>query len=429
MTNATTKKPTAKKRKATATTKKKKPPSPAKKRKTTATTTPQQSSPILSLPYDLLFNCLARVSRLYYPTLSLVSKSFRSLLASPELYRARSLLGRTESCLYVCIGGFPDCRWFTLCRKPHGLLTSGYTCTRATSSGYVLAAVPSPQDPQKRDPVFPGLVAVGSNIYNIGPRSPLTHNFSHTISILDCCSHTWHDAPCLQVKMTSFSASVLDQKIYVAGCCKDGDSNSYKNLMEVFDTKTQTWDPKPIPCSETFGGLFCNTACLDGKFHVMRDDDVVAYNSKEGRWDRVEKQIGRYIYSKSYCEIHNVLYSCDHGNIVWYDTEAREWRELKGLVGLPEFPSDKKGIRLADYGGKMAVLWLEEWPFNFYGLRKMIWCAEITLEKRKSGEIWGKVEWFDHLLTIPTCEGKVEWFDHLLTIPTCEILKVLAATV
>jgi len=94
--------------------------------------------------------------------------------------------------------------------------------------------------------------------------------------------------------------------------------------MEVFDTKTQTCDPKPIPCSETFGGFDYKTLCLDGKFHV-------------------------------------------------------------GPV-----PVDKTRIRLADYGGKRAVLW----PNNIHSLRKMIWCAEVTLEKRKSGEIWGKVEWF-----------------------------------
>ncbi|CAL9226125.1 unnamed protein product [Arabidopsis halleri] len=55
------------------------------------------------LPDDLLLNCLARVSRLYYPTLSLVSKRFCSLLASTELYETRRLLGSTESCPYFCI--------------------------------------------------------------------------------------------------------------------------------------------------------------------------------------------------------------------------------------------------------------------------------------------------------------------------------------
>ena len=63
-----------------------------------------------SLPDDL--------SRLYHLTLFLVSKSFASLLASRELYKTRSLLGCTESCLYVCFQSATKCSWFTLCRKP-----------------------------------------------------------------------------------------------------------------------------------------------------------------------------------------------------------------------------------------------------------------------------------------------------------------------
>lgn len=75
---------------------------------------------ILDLPHDLLLNCLARVSRLYYPTLCLVSKRFRSLITSLELYQTRALLGRTESCLYLCLRlsyGSKQC-WYTLCKRP-----------------------------------------------------------------------------------------------------------------------------------------------------------------------------------------------------------------------------------------------------------------------------------------------------------------------
>ncbi|XP_010501577.1 PREDICTED: F-box/kelch-repeat protein At5g38670-like [Camelina sativa] len=216
------------------------------------------------------------------------------------------------------------------------------------------------------------------------------------------------------MNLKELSASVLDQKIYVAGCSKYGDLNSsYKNLVEVFDTTTQTWDPKPIPCSETFQGYYYKTRCLDGKFHVVRDHEVVAYNSKEGRWDRVGKAIGWHMNTDSYFEIDNVLYSALNGKIIWYDTEVSRWRVLKGLVGLPKFPFDYKGIRLADYGGKMVVLWDESCPFENYFMEKKIWCAEITLEKRKCGETW----------------GEVEWVDHVLTISAFETLKVLAATV
>lgn len=56
-----------------------------------------------SLPHDIILNILARVSRSHYPKLSLVSKYFRSIVRSREIYATRSSLGCTEHCLYVVL--------------------------------------------------------------------------------------------------------------------------------------------------------------------------------------------------------------------------------------------------------------------------------------------------------------------------------------
>ncbi|CAA7023540.1 unnamed protein product [Microthlaspi erraticum] len=61
----------------------------------------QPSSLIPSLPEDVIVDILARVPRCNYTTLSLVSKHFRSLVASPHIYARRALLGCTEHTLYV----------------------------------------------------------------------------------------------------------------------------------------------------------------------------------------------------------------------------------------------------------------------------------------------------------------------------------------
>ncbi|CAN6974169.1 unnamed protein product, partial [Brassica oleracea var. botrytis] len=292
--------------------------------------TPQWSSPIPSLPYDLVLLCVARVSRLYYPTLSLVSKSFRSLVSSPELYKTRSLFGFTESCLYVC---FTKDLWYTLCRKPDKTLKSGSSgpCSQFSS------------------------LAVGSNIYNIAfPRSL---NVLPRVSILDCKSHSWIEAPSLPVELHSFSASVVDHKIYVAGF----DHRLMKNSFEVFDTQTRVWDS--LSTSNTSAEreeMFIKKAIsIDGKFHA-------------------------------YCVIGNVLYYAKEGVFKWYDTERRTWRDLQGLVGLPKITRHREFIRLGDYGGKMVVFWVHV-IWTYY---KKIWCAEISLERRPdTSEIWGKVEW------------------------------------
>ncbi|KAH0936044.1 hypothetical protein HID58_013161, partial [Brassica napus] len=54
-----------------------------------------------SLPDAVVLSCLARVSKLDHPALSMVSKRYRSLMVSSELYDLRSSsMGRTENLLY-----------------------------------------------------------------------------------------------------------------------------------------------------------------------------------------------------------------------------------------------------------------------------------------------------------------------------------------
>ncbi|CAN7005273.1 unnamed protein product, partial [Brassica rapa subsp. trilocularis] len=328
---------------------------------------------IPSLPYDLVLLCVARVSRLYYPTLSLVSKSFRSLVSSPELYKTRSLFGFTESCLYVCsesLGGSAD--W-----KPDKTLKSG-------SSGYALARVRDPNSPPS---VFRKVVVVGSNM-----GKSANSYINRRVSILDCKSHTWIEAPSLPVELHSLSASVLDHKIYVAGF----DHRLEKNSFEVFDTETRVWDS--VSSHKRQERFKEKSVSIDGKFHVVTEEGVViAYDPKQGKWDMVVGGMCGLLFSDAYCVIGNVLYSVSQGVFTWYDTERRMWRDLLGLAGLPNITRHREFIRLADYGGKMVVFWVHViWPYY-----KKISCAEISLERRPdTSEIWGKVEWFDELRKI-----------------------------
>ncbi|CAN6838217.1 unnamed protein product [Brassica oleracea] len=183
----------------------------------------------LSLPHDLLLNCIGRLSRLYYPTLSLVCKSYRSLIASPELYKTRSLLNRTESCLYVCLQLSPDSnpRWFTLSRRPNRTLARNKKL-----SDYLLVPVTSPHVTSVRS----SSVAVGSDIYEIGGL--INGVPSSSVSVLDCRSNSWHQAPNMQVGRSFPSANVIDGKILVKGGLELKDVNSSK-WVEVFDPNTQ----------------------------------------------------------------------------------------------------------------------------------------------------------------------------------------------
>ncbi|KAL9289688.1 putative F-box/kelch-repeat protein [Arabidopsis thaliana] len=352
-----------------------------------------------SLPEDLVVSCLARVSRLYYPTLSLVSKSFRSLIASPDLYKTRSLLGRTESCLYLCLRYSPEDnpRWFTLCRKPNRRTLSK---EKNESSGNLLVPIPIINSPPLE---WSNIVAVGSHLYAI--NGPIEDAPCSNVSFLDCRSHTWLEAPSMRVAHTN---SQLDGKMYLAGSSENVDS---LNCIQVFSTKTQTW--KPVPFQKRIFGVgdlegkiytICRTECGQGVTIKPKDltCDVVGFCGEKD-WSSV-------------CMIGNIVYYYrPSGEFLWIYSGKGESarRNLRGLEGLPKF-DDYASVKLADYDGKLMVLWDTYVPES-ESKEKMIWCAEISLQKKcNNEEIWGTVEWFDAVLTVPE---------------DCKFVRAIAATV
>ncbi|XP_010468071.2 PREDICTED: F-box/kelch-repeat protein At4g23580-like [Camelina sativa] len=336
---------------------------------------------ILMLPNDLVYNCLARVSRLHYLTLSLVSKRFRSLLASSELYQTRTLLNRTESCLYVCLRlctGSQPLRWFTLCRVP-------------SNSKKFLVPISSPSSPSA---LWSNAVMVGPNIYTIGGL--VNKNASSSVTVMDCRSHTWREAAPMRVARVFQSSCVLDGKIYVTGGCENLDLT---NWMEVFDTKAQTWEFLQIPNEEIFGGAEYNSIGYEGTVYVRSDDKDVTYKLHKGRWTTADLAINSgWARSSSYCVIEKVFYRSGGKTIEWYDSKERSWKILKGLEKLHTLTRFAH-LNLVNYGGKMVVVW-EKYVVDKNHKETMIWCAEIAIEKRQKREIWGMLEWVDIVLSI-----------------------------
>ncbi|CAA7055263.1 unnamed protein product [Microthlaspi erraticum] len=384
-------------------------PKKKKKKKPSLALTPtsSQSTPITSLPDDLLLSCFARISRLHYPALSLVSKSFRSLLASPELYETRSLLGRAESCLYVCLKYYPDhnYRWFTLCQKPSRTKTNDDTSEKKKkdkSSGHLLVPIAIPNSPQVYQE---GVVTVGSTIYAIG--RPINHSPSSSLWILDFNCHVWRKAPSMLVERYYPAADVVDGKIYVAGGCEEINSS---NWMEVFDPKTQTWEIVLCPLAERYCSNSVNkSAVVEGRIFYMFGNDGVAYKPEEDSWEAIERPSDLELrwLQFSDCVIDNVLCRLAISDVFeWYDFKRQSWISMRSLRGLPKFGREVI-VQMADYGGKMAVF-----SYNPSSGHKgmAIWCEVISLERRKSRngdgdgddeEIWGTVEWLGPVLTLP----------------------------
>ncbi|CAH8363936.1 unnamed protein product [Eruca vesicaria subsp. sativa] len=165
---------------------------------------------LLMLPEELILSCLARVPRSYYLTLTLVSKSFRSLINSPELCKTRSLLARTESCLYVCFQfkNEGNKHWFNLYRNPYQTMDDNSQTNKLCD--YRLAPVQSLDFPPL---AMSGFAAVGSDIYALG--GIIDGVSSSSVFVMDTHYHIWCKAPSMHVARVCPSASVLDGKICV----------------------------------------------------------------------------------------------------------------------------------------------------------------------------------------------------------------------
>ncbi|CAA7033573.1 unnamed protein product [Microthlaspi erraticum] len=305
----------------------------------------------MMLPDDLLLNCIARVSRSYYPILSLVCKRFRSLFVSTELYQTRTLLGCTETCLYVCLKlptYYSRQHWFTLYLRPNSY-----------SSRKFLLPITCPNSPCTYQSDF---ARVGSKVYSIGGRVISSGEASSSVMVMDCRTHTWSDAPSMLVARATPSACVLDGKIYVTGDCKNLDAT---NWMEVFDTKTQTWE-------------FVSSSSTPESVRRGFRHQTLGYNGNVYVKFSEERE-------NIYYEEQNVLYSCTCGRISWYDSQVKLWKPLEGdLRKLYAFTRDV--TQVADYGGKLAVLW------HHVAEKKAVLYAVIALEKRQGGTIWGRIE-------------------------------------
>ncbi|CAH8269849.1 unnamed protein product [Arabidopsis lyrata] len=320
---------------------------------------PPSPTSFSSLPYDIILNCLARVSRFHYPTLSLVSKGFRSLIASRELYATRSRIGKTESFLYICLNltknQNPKYRWFTLPPVPNN---------------------------QKLLPIrlFPyhlkssTVISTGSEIYRIGGL--LWGNRNKSVSVFDCRSNQSRRLPKMRLPRASAAAHVIDGKIYVIGGYKYNDS---QNQGEVYDPKTQTWEPILL------------TTPLDLTTQVCR------------------KVYDRHGMNICFVEIDNLLcqISVSDGKLNWRHPRGDDigWARVKRLeqerFGNHLVYVEKSG------GGRRVTVWWNSVVFHYRSreYETEIWCAEISFERHGLEELWGFVEWSKKVFTFNGCDS------------------------
>lgn len=221
---------------------------------------------ITSLPDDVILDILARVPRCYYPDISLVSKRFGKLIASPEIFTRRSLLGCTEHCLYVVL--------YNVDTNEKHL----YILRRKANNNRLVIIQSFPLKC-----LYAKYVAVGPKIYVFCELD----SFS-----LDCRSHTVQSISDIRnpMSMDNGVADFIDGKIYVIGECfcddeASGKGKGWRMGVKVYDTETQMWEPEIAKPKIKPGTMLVDDVVMEDKIYMRQYNKTFVYEPKENKWE------------------------------------------------------------------------------------------------------------------------------------------------
>ncbi|XP_077224346.1 F-box/kelch-repeat protein At5g39560-like [Tasmannia lanceolata] len=151
-----------------------------------------------NLPNEIAIQCIARVPRSFHPNLSLVCKSWRSLLGSPLFFSTRSHLKCTQPFLYFRIF-FHDftSKWYVLDQ-----------CDGNPRKISPLPLIPSPTLNTSACALGPRLFVLGGSVNNIP---------SSNVWVFDARTNSWEAGPKMTVGRRGPTVAVVNGKIYVVG--------------------------------------------------------------------------------------------------------------------------------------------------------------------------------------------------------------------
>ncbi|CAH2071117.1 unnamed protein product [Thlaspi arvense] len=164
----------------------------------------------------------------------------------------------------------------------------------------------------------------------------------------------------------------------------------------VLDTETQKWDPAMKKLNVEQHNVFTDSVVMDDKIYMRNRFKSFVYEPKESKWN-LDQMLNSEGWEDA-CVIEDVLYYYDINvnKLKAFDPKQRCWRVvrgeeewLRGMIG------SRLWSRTVSYGGKLALFFHK--PNAPKGTID-VWCAEIALERRHGGEIWGKVQWCDHVV-------------------------------
>ncbi|KAK1301792.1 F-box/kelch-repeat protein SKIP6 [Acorus calamus] len=328
---------------------------------------------IPGLPDEISVTCIARLPVSTHPTLSLVSRSWRSLLRSHLLFTVRSHLTLSQPFLLINI------------RTVHSIFR------------WYLLDPSTPRHPIRPLPPSPSPTAIGSASAVLGPLVYLLGGSVNgipqpTVSVLDPRFSRWSSGPRLSVGREFAAAGVVDGRLHVIGGCLPWSPSWAESLHG------SGWAPVPSPV-EVREKWMHGSAVVDGRILAVADRGGLEFDPRNGgRWSAVSTVLDMGWRGKA-AVVDGVIYSYDFlGKIKGYDRGADVWRPVEGIDG--ELPRFLCGATLANVGGKLFVVWERG---SGGGKDLEIACAEIEVRTESpSGALRGRVMWSEpSVLVVP----------------------------
>ncbi|XVE60427.1 hypothetical protein DITRI_Ditri05aG0127800 [Diplodiscus trichospermus] len=360
---------------------------------------------IPTLPDELSMQILARLPRIHYFNLMLVSQKWKATVMSPQLFKLRKELGMTEEWLYVLTKGEEEKllwhaldplsrKWQRLPSIPDVICEEESRKSLWNLVGYStkIAEVIRGWLGHKNGSnymQFCGctIAALDGSLYVLGGFSRASP--MRNVWRFDPILNVWTEVASMSIGRAYCKTSILDNKLYVVGGVSRGQGGLIPlQSAEVFDPNSGTWSPVPsMPCSRAhmlpnalladmlkpmatgmtsyMGRLYVPQSLYSWPFFFDAGGEI--YDPETNSWDDMPSGMGegwpvRQAGTKLSVVIDGELYACDPSSslnsskIMVYDQKEDAWKVVIGNVPINDFANSESPYLLAGFHGRLHVI-------------------------------------------------------------------------
>ncbi|KAL1812159.1 hypothetical protein DCAR_0624354 [Daucus carota subsp. sativus] len=365
---------------------------------------------IPSLPDEISIQILARLPRICYLDMKLVSRSWKAVITSAELYKLRKELGTAEQWLYILTKFDGDKlvwfaldphskRWQKLPLMPNVAAEDG--SRRGLSAlnvwhmvGSSIKIADAVRGWLGRRPALDQIPFCGCAVAAVDGCLYVIGGFSKALPMkcvrkYDPTLNVWSEVSSMSVGRAYCKTSVLNNKLFVVGGVSRGRGGlTPLQSAEVFDPQTGAWSEvpsmpfskaqvlptafladllKPIATGMTSykGKLYVSQSLYCWPFFVDVGGEV--YDPDSNSWFEMPVGMGegwpaRQAGTKVSVIVEDDLYaldpstSLDSARIKTYDYEGDTWKVVDGDVPIRDFAESESPYLLSGLLGKLHVI-------------------------------------------------------------------------